>query len=215
MTEPPLKKHEAVQPTCWREVTFVTGNANKLREVRQILARAGVAVKNLELDLTELQGDSDEIALAKCEEAMSKVKGLVLVEDVSLCFNALGGMPGPYIKWFLGKLGPEGLYKMLSGFEDKKASAVCTFALGEAGCGKPQLFVGTTPGTVVKPRGKTGFGWDPIFLPDGQDSTYAELSAEVKNTISHRARALEKVFEHFNELQAKEKDGSKAHSPAK
>lgn len=62
----------------------------------------------MKIDLPEYQGESDEIVIKKCEEAARAVQGPVLIEDTCLCFNALGGMPGPYIKWFLEKIGPQG-----------------------------------------------------------------------------------------------------------
>ncbi|XP_063796061.1 inosine triphosphate pyrophosphatase isoform X2 [Pseudophryne corroboree] len=80
------------------------------------------------IDLPEYQGEPDDISIQKCKEAATQIKGPVIVEDTCLCFNALGGLPGPYIKWFLDKIKPEGLYQMLAGFEDKSAYALCTFA---------------------------------------------------------------------------------------
>ena len=69
------------------------------------------------------------------------------MEDTSLCFNALGGLPGPYIKWFLKKLGPEGLFKLLAGFEDKTGYSQCIVAyVDEKNYEKPEVFVGRTPG---------------------------------------------------------------------
>uniref|UniRef100_A0A671UZX7 Inosine triphosphatase (nucleoside triphosphate pyrophosphatase) n=1 Tax=Sparus aurata TaxID=8175 RepID=A0A671UZX7_SPAAU len=92
----------------------------------------------------EYQGEPDEISIQKCKEAAKEIDGPVIVEDTCLCFNALGGLPGPYIKWFLDKLKPEGLYKLLAGFEDKSAWALCTFAFS-AGRDEPvQLFRGRT-----------------------------------------------------------------------
>uniref|UniRef100_A0A8C3M5F8 Inosine triphosphatase n=1 Tax=Geospiza parvula TaxID=87175 RepID=A0A8C3M5F8_GEOPR len=92
-----------------RSVVFVTGNAKKLEEVTQILGESSpytlVAKK---IDLPEYQGEPDEISVQKCREAARQVQGPVIVEDTCLCFNALGGLPGPYIKWFLEKLKPEG-----------------------------------------------------------------------------------------------------------
>ncbi|XP_076195889.1 inosine triphosphate pyrophosphatase isoform X2 [Aptenodytes patagonicus] len=92
-----------------RSVVFVTGNAKKLEEVTQILGDSSpytlVAKK---IDLPEYQGEPDEISVQKCREAARQVQGPVIVEDTCLCFNALGGLPGPYIKWFLEKLKPEG-----------------------------------------------------------------------------------------------------------
>ncbi|CAE7893797.1 unnamed protein product, partial [Symbiodinium sp. KB8] len=111
-------------------LTFVTGNKNKLLEVQKILADGELpfSITNKSLDLPELQGEPEEVAAEKCKLAAAEVGGPVFCEDTSLCFNALGGLPGVYIKWFLGKLGHDGLNKMLAGFEDKSAYAQCIFA---------------------------------------------------------------------------------------
>merc|ERR1712006_63388 len=103
------------------------------------------------------------------------------------------GLPGPYIKWFLDKLGHDGLNKMLDGFEDRSAYALCTFAFTWGSNETPMVFSGRTEGQIVTARGPTDFGWDPVFLPDGFDQTYAEMDKSVKNSISHRGRALEKL----------------------
>jgi inosine triphosphate pyrophosphatase len=139
----------------------------------------------------------DEICKIKCQEAAKHVKGPVIVEDTCLAFNALKGLPGPYIKWFLEKLGPDGLHKLLAGFEDKSAQAICTFAFTRDENSEVILFQGITHGKIVAPRGKLDFGWDPIFQPDGYEETYGELSKETKNTISHRFRALDKLRDYF------------------
>ena len=86
-----------------------------------------------------------------------------MIEDVSLCFNALTGLPGPYIKDFLGNIGRQGLYDMLKGFKDKSAYCKCTFAFCEGDGHEPVLFVGKCNGSIVKPTGKSIFGWDSIF----------------------------------------------------
>ena len=99
----------------------------------------------------------------------------IIVEDTSLCFNAYKGLPGPYIKWFLKKIGPEGLAKMVEPFEDKTGFAMCIIAFMSSDLKEPQLFIGKTPGKIVDPRGSRDFGWDPVFQPDGFDQTYAEL----------------------------------------
>ncbi|NWX99137.1 ITPA pyrophosphatase, partial [Nothoprocta ornata] len=208
-----------------RSVVFVTGNAKKLEEVVQILGDSFphklVARK---IDLPEYQGEPDEISVQKCREAARQVTRLpfpslpgaggpaarsrrrlppqvrapVIVEDTCLCFNALGGLPGPYIKWFLEKLKPEGLYKLLAGFEDKSAYALCTFAFSPGNPEEPvKLFKGQTHGLIVEPRGPRDFGWDPCFQPDGYEQTYAELPKAVKNSISHRYRALSELSTFF------------------
>ncbi|GAB0192809.1 inosine triphosphate pyrophosphatase [Grus japonensis] len=133
------------------------------------------------------------------------VRGPVIVEDTCLCFNALGGLPGPYIKWFLEKLKPEGLYKLLAGFEDKSAYALCTFAFSTGNPEEPvRLFKGQTHGLIVEPRGPRDFGWDPCFQPNGYDQTYAELPKAVKNSISHRYRALSELSAFFRQSNSTE-----------
>ncbi|XP_022654752.1 inosine triphosphate pyrophosphatase-like [Varroa jacobsoni] len=176
-----------------KKITFVTGNKNKLQEVIKILGvLPGYELTSTKVDLPEYQGEIDHISREKCRAAAKHVHGPVIVEDTSLCFNALGGLPGPYIKWFLEKLMPEGLYKLLAGFEDKTAQAVCTLAYCESPNAEIHLFHGITDGEIVPPRGSRDFGWDACFQPKGYDKTYGELSSEVKNTISHRHHSLEK-----------------------
>lgn len=115
------------------------------------------------MDLDELQGTPEFIATRKAIEATKHCDTAVMIEDVSLCFNALKGLPGPYIKDFLGNIGRQGLYDMLKGFEDKTAYAQCTFAFCEGKGKEPILFVGKCQGTIVAPSGENMFGWDPIF----------------------------------------------------
>ena len=185
-----------------RTITFVTGNVNKLKEVKQVLSKTSINFINQDIDLPEFQGTPEEVAKQKCLEAAKYVKGPVMVEDTSLVFNALNGMPGVYIKWFLKAVQPEGLHKMLHGFDDKSGYSQCIFAYTtpEMGGGNVKLFRGTCDGKIVYPRG-TKFGWDPIFEPTEQPAnvensenfvkqTFAEMSSEHKNMISHRSRAL-------------------------
>ena len=176
-------------------LTFVTGNAKKLEEVKAIL-QAGdkplpVELTNRKLDLPELQGEAEDIAIEKCRLAAAEVGGPVMCEDTNLCFNALGGLPGPYIKWFLAKLGHDGLNNMLAAYEDKTAYAQCIFALcAGPGC-EVRVFDGRTAGRIVPARGPLDFGWDPVFEPDeSEGKTYAEMEKADKNLISHRYRAL-------------------------
>ena len=180
-------------------LTFVTGNKNKLKEVEKILnsdhGSFPYKLTNMKLDLPELQGrDTFEIAREKCKWAAKFVNGPVLIEDTSLCFSALNNLPGPYIKWFLDSCGHEGLNKMLVGFDDKTAYAQTLCAVCFDGGTNVHIIEGKTYGKIVKARGENKFGWDPIFEPDeGGGKTYAEMTLEEKNEISHRARALAKL----------------------
>ena len=194
--EQTAKKSKASKPT----VTFVTGNKKKLEEVQQILLgkdgsqELPFELTNKKIDLPELQGDVIEIAEEKCRLAAQQVKGAVLTEDTSLCFHALNDLPGPYIKWFLEKCGHDGLNKMLDGFDDRTGYAQTVVAF-TTGPGEPvHVFDGRTLGKIVSPRGPLDFGWDPIFEPDeGEGKTYAEMTKEFKNSISHRGRSFVKL----------------------
>lgn len=112
------------------------------------------------------------------------------------------GLPGPYIKWFLEKLGLEGLNRMLLDFHDKSAYAMCAFAYSSGKADEePIVFVGKTPGKIVPARklaDRAAFGWDPIFEPDGYSETYAEMEKSAKNRISHRSKALDQLKAHFS-----------------
>ncbi|KAE8228638.1 hypothetical protein CF326_g6422 [Tilletia indica] len=185
-----------------RILTFVTGNANKLREVREILAASAnfpFEVESKDLDLPEIQGDIEQVAIAKCKAAATALQRPCITEDTALCFNALHGLPGVYVKDFLKKLGHEGLNNLLAAYPDKSAEAVCTFAYCESSSSEPIVFQGRTPGTIVSARGPTNFGWDPVFQPDeSNQQTYAEMDQAEKNKISHRYRALEKLQKHLS-----------------
>lgn len=165
------------------------------KQVTAILAAGAplpVSLVSAPLDLPELQGEAAEVAAAKARAAAAAVGGPVIVEDTGLAFRALGGLPGPYIKWFLAKLGHDGLNRMLAGFEDKGADATCTFAYCPGPGGEPVLFEGRTAGRIVPARGDNDFGWDPIFEPaEGGGLTYAQMDSAAKNAISHRYRALD------------------------
>lgn len=177
------------------EITFVTGNKKKLDEVIQILGEDDDFPYKLiskKLDLPELQGDPIEVSKLKCEYARKYIDGPIIVEDTSLCYNSLNGLPGVYIKWFLEKIGLEGLNNIISAYNDKSAYAQCifSFTVGNEDKNKIYTFSGITNGSIVSPRGPLNFGWDPIFQPDGYDQTYAELGKDIKNKISHRSKSL-------------------------
>lgn len=101
------------------------------------------------------------------------------------------------MKWFVDKLKPEGMVRLLDGWDDKSAEAVCTFAYAADANADVLLFQGRTAGRLVIPRGPQVFGWDACFEPDGFTETYGEMDKKIKNSISHRYRALEKLRAHF------------------
>jgi XTP/dITP diphosphohydrolase len=175
---------------------FVTTNEHKRREVERIL---GVELERAAMgprDVLEVQAlDFAEVAAHKARsacDALGRPPHPVLVEDSGLVIGAWNGLPGALTKWFLSSVGNEGLLEMLCG-GDRRARAVCAVAVADAGGEEVRVFKGEVEGVIAsEPRGDGGFGWDPIFVPEGSDLTYAQMG-EAKNEDSHRARAFRQV----------------------
>ena len=171
-----------------------------MREVMEIVG-GRLEVTQLKMDLPEPQGEPQDIAIAKCVAAAEEAPGAVMVEDTCLCFNALNGLPGPYVKWFLQKIGHAGLNNLLAGYEDKSAYTLCVMAYFDKTCmDEPILFEGRTEGKIVPARGQNYtnlVNFEPIFEPEGFDLTYAQMSSGMKNSISHRGRATTKLVDYL------------------
>lgn len=226
------------RPPLRVRVVFVTGNANKLREVQAIMQESNnnnnnsggggdnnnsvqFDVVSRKIDVPELQGEQEQITRDKClyavqhlqkdaagEDEDDNTPTVVVVEDTSLCFRALGGLPGPYIKWFLERLGHDGLNKLLAAYQDKTAHAACHIGYAWIDDGNSRtaaaevevrVVEGTVEGSIVPARAPPGapvFGWDPVFEPHGEGGlTYAEMDPQRKNSMSHRARAFNALKE--------------------
>lgn len=176
-------------------IRFVTGNASKVRELRRRIQN----LEQLDLDLPEIQSlDAHEIIRAKLEAARAHSDEELIVEDTSLIFDCLGCLPGPFIRWF-EELGIDGLADLVLRFEEHGATA--RTIIGYANGSDVRFFEGSVRGRIVAPRGPPGFGWDPIFVPEGYDQTYSELSEE-KHAMSHRARAVEKLVAYLQSRSA-------------
>lgn len=175
-----------------KKITFVTGNKNKVLEAEKIL---NIPLKTVNIDLEEIQEtDLEKIALHKIDQAYKKVKGPVIIDDVGIYIHSWNNFPGPLIKWILkaANNSPKILLKMLEGEKDRSATA--KLAVGFHDGKKHYLFFGEILGTIAnKIRGENGFGWDSVFVPEGQTKTYAEMSLEKKNKVSHRKMALDKL----------------------
>jgi len=175
------------------EVTFVSTNPGKVREVRAVLRPYGVRVRWKRRVLGEPQAETLEQVVAAKLDAVSDLRGRVLVEDSGLFIPSLKGFPGVYSAHFLR------LWKFAPIFEllrHRDRHAYFRTVAGLRQCGRRAMFVGEVRGTIaLQPAGRGGFGYDPIFVPRGWDRTFAEGPAGAKNELSHRARALRKVGE--------------------
>lgn len=171
---------------------FITGNKNKLKEVQAIFPY----VEQLDIDLPEIQEiDAREVIREKLLEALKhKKEGGFIVEDTSLYFDCLNGLPGPLIKWFMKTIGNDGLFELTEKLGNDRAQAKTIIGYADAK-GDIHFFEGVVNGKIVKPEHPTDFGWDPIFMPEGHERSFAEMSREEKNEISMRRIALNKLKE--------------------
>jgi len=176
----------------WR-IAYVTNNPNKASESVFILREMGINIEPVLIKIPEIQSDDlTEIAKFRAKEAYRRLKRPVIVEDAGLFINALNGFPGPYSSYVFKTIGIDGVLKIMKGVKNRKAifKSVIAFHNGK----RIITFVGEVEGKIsFKPKGSS-WGFDPIFEPKGfKGLTYGQLPREVKNKISHRRKALEKL----------------------
>ena len=165
---------------------LVTGNPDKAAEAERILGRP---VPTVTVDLPEIQSlDLLAVLHAKGEEAWRRLGRPLVVEETGLGLDALGGFPGPLVRWMLEAAGPEGVARTARALGDPGAGARCALLYRDAA--GAVVAEGADRGELVLPaRGDAGFGWDVVFRPEGAAGTYAELGAEYKDRHGHRGRA--------------------------
>lgn len=182
-----------------KKLVFATNNAHKLKEIRAIL---GNSIEILSLADIHCHADIPETADTLEGNARQKSRyvyehyGLdCFADDTGLEVESLGGAPGVYSARYADGQGHDSqanMNKLLKEMEeknDRKAQFRTIISLIEKG--KERQFEGIVKGQITKEkRGESGFGYDPIFQPDGYDTTFAELGSDIKNRISHRARAV-------------------------
>jgi non-canonical purine NTP pyrophosphatase (RdgB/HAM1 family) len=167
---------------------LVTGNENKWREAQRVLGRR---LERVALDLPEIQAPTTrEVAMEKAKAAYAALARPVIVEDAGVELAALGGFPGPFIKFWEKLGGLPSICRALDGAPSRAASAVCVLAFADAA--GVRAVEGRVQGSIsASPRGRNGFGWDAIFIPEQAGRTFAEMTAAEKDAISHRRRAWE------------------------
>lgn len=177
------------------KICVVTGNKHKFKEISEIAKEYGIELEMCEGFKLEFQAsDLEEIVLKSVMLAYIYLNRPVLVEDAGLFIEALNGFPGPYSNYVYRTIGIAGILKLLSDVENRRACFKSSVALVH----NNRVFISTGKvcGTISRtPRGSGGFGFDPIFIPEGETRTFAEMSIHEKNLYSHRAKAVKKVFE--------------------
>jgi XTP/dITP diphosphohydrolase len=166
----------------------VTSNLGKYAEYKEILERAGIRLELIHMSYPEEQLESiEEVA----EHSAYYLKGVVetdfFIDDSGLFIDSLGGFPGVYSSYVNKTIGNSGIIDLMKGKRDRRAEFRTCIAYYDVTL---HLFTGKTRGSISEEsKGKNGFGFDPIFVPDGLTATYAEMTLEEKDSISHRSKA--------------------------
>jgi XTP/dITP diphosphohydrolase len=183
------------------KILLITSNIHKAKEIRDILHNLRPDAFSIEIEpgakKLEIRSESlEEIAYTSLKSIIESLDTSkwhsIWVEDSGLFMEALEGFPGPYSSYVLKKIGLKGILKLLEGISNKRACyrAALAYTLGRSiGVERGELC-----GSIAhSPDGSEGFGYDPIFMPEGYGGTLARLGYTVKNMISHRARAVREV----------------------
>ena len=192
------------------KIVFATNNSHKLEEIRQILGESievlSLADINCHEDIPETAPTIEGNAMMKARYVYDKYGTPCFADDTGLEVEALDGAPGVYSARYAGGEGHDSEANMrkllheMEGKENRRAQFRTVIALIEQKDGKPvaHTFEGKIEGHISdEKRGTSGFGYDPIFVPEGYDQSFAELGNEIKNKISHRARAVARLAEYL------------------
>ncbi len=178
---------------------FATGNAAKVKEVRAILRDLPFTIVRIDEKGKEIQSDFlEEIAKVSACRASRARELPLFVEDSGLFINCLRGFPGPYTSYALRTIGLSGVLTLMQGITEREAffRSVVSFCRPNE---RPIGFIGEVSGFItIATRGDKGFGFDPIFEPKGGcGRTFAEMTVQEKNVLSHRARAVHAFAEWY------------------
>lgn len=175
--------------------TLCTGNVGKLAEFRRLLP-ASLKYDHSAIDLAEIQSlDSREIIAGKARVAYAVIGQPVVVEDVTAGIDELGGLPGPFIKFFEHQLGKDALFQLRG-----RTAATIRCTIGYYDGVTLLIATGTVHGMAVAPRGEYGFGFDTCFMPAGQAKTYGEMPPAEKDAVSHRSLAVTDLLSQLKQL---------------
>lgn len=170
-------------------LAFITSNPGKVEEAKKYFAPLGVEVYQLKTEYPEIQADTlEEVAEYGARWLAERIGGPFFLDDSGLFVEALNGFPGVYSAYVYRTLGYQGILKLLEGETNRRAYFKTVIAYWDGGL---HIFTGRVDGEITtEPRGSGGFGFDPVFKPDGFDKTFAEMTTGEKNEISHRGKAL-------------------------
>jgi len=186
-----------------KTIYFITSNKGKALEAKTKFSALGLDVVQKNLGYPEIQADSlEDVALFGVMDVQKRFNQPFFLEDAGLFIDALNGFPGVYSAYVYHTIGYSGILKLLEGIDVNKRKAYFRSAIAYSEDGKkPVFFIGECHGKIsVKALGDNGFGFDPIFIPEGGEKTFAQMETKEKNRFSHRGKSFEKLINFFNNL---------------
>ena len=182
---------------------LVTQNQHKLKELTPLFKKYNVEFDTTTLEKYEIRSESiEEIARVAAKTAFDILQKPVVVDDTGFFIDALNGFPGSYAGIVLKSIGYEGILQLMNDKEDRVSKFET--AVGYYDGQHLESFMGTISGAIARvPGGEDGFGYDPIFVPEGFTKTYAELSFDEKVSISHRTKAFEEFLRWYSSTLGK------------
>ncbi len=174
---------------------FASSNTHKFDEAKRILLKLGLDLSFFETPLEEIQSNSiSKIAEKKAINAYTKIQKPVIIEDDGLFIDSLAGFPGPYSSYAYDTIGNKGIIQLLENNSIRNAKFVAIIAYCDD-ADHVKLFESSIPGKISTVIEDGGWGYDPIFIPDGESKTYANVFD--KDKFSHRADSLKKFANWF------------------
>ena len=181
-----------------KKLCFATSNPGKLLEAQKLLFPLGFEVEHLKISYPEIQASVlEDVASFGIDWLIEKqgIEESVMLEDAGIFIHALNDFPGVYSKYVFEKVGLDGILELMKDKEDRSAHFESVIAFKEKGA-DALIFKGRVDGVLAsEQKGEYGFGYDPIFIPQGEEKTFAEMVTEDKNEFSHRAKALNELAE--------------------
>lgn len=181
-------------------IYFVTGNIHKFNEISDLFSKVDIKynLKRKEVEMVEIQTTNvKKVATFKLNSIKGQIDGSYFIEDAGFFVDIpLDGFPGVYSSYVMKTIGNKGILRLIDDFEKTSAHFTSIIALYFKPLDRNLFFEGTINGKISKTvRGERGFGFDPIFIPNSiSNKTFAEISTEEKNNISHRGQALKKLI---------------------
>ncbi|AEC51805.1 hypothetical protein PNA2_0889 [Pyrococcus sp. NA2] len=181
------------------KIFFITSNRGKVEEFSKFLEPLGIEIVQLNYGYPEIQSQSlEEVVRFGIEWLKDKVPEPFIIEDSGLFIEHLNGFPGVYSAYVYKTIGLDGILKLMEGVENRRA--YFKSVIGFYYKNRSHLFVGVTHGVIsTEKRGTFGFGYDPIFIPEGSKKTFAEMTIVEKNKLSHRGKALKEFYKWLKE----------------